>query len=218
MLRRTIFEADGRMTVTMPTIATGVELLTGRRTSQRLPRSPRAAAEELEAVLAHDPLDAANAWAQALPQPAATAEIMHALSYEYAVDWMWQREANLMYDRTREWASYTAAQREEEDAMLRLILLARFMVHVQPRTVQDEEDWSLVEWQPLGVLPGVVQARSWDERVAVIFRFRRGRNLASVVARTAPQVRYVHIEYQGHIEFIYNYDSGDDDVLSDDSS
>ena len=153
-----------------------------------------------------------------MPQPAATAELLHALTYEDAVDWTWQSEANWIYGKTREWASYTAAQREEEDDMLRWTLLSRFTVHVQPRTAQDQQAWSLVEWQPLGVLPGVVQARSWDERVAIIFRFRTGNNMASVVGRTGPQVRYVDIEYQGHVEFIFTYDSEDDDVLSDDSS
>ena len=57
------FESGGAMTA-------NIELVTGRNTLQRLPRLPGAAAEELDRVLAHDPLDPRDVWAQALPQPA----------------------------------------------------------------------------------------------------------------------------------------------------
>jgi hypothetical protein len=197
------------MTVTMPTISTSVELVTGRRTSPRLPRSPGAAAEELEAVLAHDPLDAADVWAQALPQPA-----LCSFSFTLVVDRTLQNEANWLERATRDWASVPP---QNWQAVINL-LYSLFDRECTPATAYDEEVLSQVQWTPIRVRPGEMELRSWDNDMTIIFRFRIGRNWAHVVTREGPTVRFVDIEYEGRVEFIRLYASDADDTSDDDSS
>jgi hypothetical protein len=60
-----------------------------------------------------------------------------------------------------------------------------------------------------------MEARSRDNRMKIIFMFRIERNWAHVVAREAPTVRFVDIEYQGHVKFIPRQDDGDLEETSD---
>jgi hypothetical protein len=197
-------------------LSTSVQLVTGRRTSPRLPRSPGAAAEELEAVLAHDALDAADVWAQALPQPGPLRP--YAFSFTLHVDSLSQIRANLMERATQEWDSIPL----ENYASVIAILLSLLGLDYTPVTTDDEEEMSHVEWSAPRVSRGVMELRSTDDGMRIIFRFRVGRNWAHVVAREGRTVQFVDIEYEGHVAFMRTYASDDDgyydDTSDDDSS
>lgn len=190
-------------------MTTSVELVTGRRSSPRLPRSPGAAAEELQAVLAHDPLDAADVWAQALPQPP-----LCSFSFTLVVDRTLQNEANWLERATRDWASVPP---QNWQVVINL-LYSIFDHECIPATAYDAQLLSQVQWTPIRVRPGEMELRSWDNDMTIIFRFRIGRNWAAVVAREGPTVRFVDIEYEGRVEFIRLYASDDDDGSDDDTS
>ena len=88
----------------------------------------------------------------------------------------------------------------------------------RPVTTDDEEEMSHVEWRAPRVLHGVMELRSWDYHMKIIFRFRTGRNWAHVIAREGRTVRFVDIEYEGHVAFIRRYASDDDDSSDDNTS
>ena len=196
------FESGGAMTA-------NIELVTGRNTLQRLPRLPGAAAEELDRVLAHDPLDHRDVWAQALPQPAPRE--LYTFSFTMDVDSTWQPTVNWLESATQAWARVPQRLWAQVIATL-LSLLAR---DCRPLTAHDEEVMSQVEWRSLRVRPGVMEARSWDNHMKIIFMFRIERNWAHVVAREAPTVRFVDIEYKGHVQFIPRQDDGELEETSD---
>jgi hypothetical protein len=167
-------------------------------------------------VLAHDALDAADVWAQALPQPGPLRP--YAFSFTLHVDSLSQIRANLMERATQEWDSIPL----QNYASVIAILLSLLGLDYRPVTTDDEEEMSHVEWSAPRVSHGVMELRSWDDGMRIIFRFRTGRNWAHVVAREGQTVRFVDIEYEGHVAFMRRYasddDGYDDDTSDDDSS
>jgi hypothetical protein len=106
-------------------------------------------------VLAHDPLDHRDVWAQALPQQ--TPRELYTSSFTLEVDSTSQPLVNWLENTTQAWALVPHRLWAQVIATL-LSLLVR---DCRPLTAHDEEVMLQVEWQELRVRPLLYDVVYW---------------------------------------------------------